>query len=76
MSPRLPRITASELIRALHRDGWFDVRQSGSHLVLRHATKPGRVVVPWHSGAILKPKILADALEQTGLSIDDLRDLL
>lgn len=35
MSPRSPRINAVELLRALKRDGWEQVRQSGSHVTLQ-----------------------------------------
>ena len=34
MSPRLPRITAVEVMRALKRDGWKQVRRCGSHIIL------------------------------------------
>jgi len=76
VSPRLPRVTASELLCALQRDGWFVIRQSGSHVVLRHEAKSGRVVVSRHAGAIVKPKVLEDTLEQAGLTPEDLRRLL
>lgn len=76
MSPRLPRVTAPELLRALLKDGWFVARHSGSHAILRHATKPGRVVVAKHPGAIVKPKTLQDALDDAGLTAEELRDLL
>jgi len=36
----------SELIKALVRDGWFQVNQVGSHVQFKHPTKPGRVTVP------------------------------
>ncbi len=32
MSPKLPRITAAELLRALRRDGWYEHHQVGSHV--------------------------------------------
>jgi predicted RNA binding protein YcfA (HicA-like mRNA interferase family) len=34
MSPRLPRITGVELLRALERAGWERASQSGSHVKL------------------------------------------
>ena len=55
---RLPRITGDQALRALVRSGWRPVRQRGSHVVLRHRTRPGRVVVPIHAGVVLKPKTL------------------
>ena len=75
MSPKLPRVTATELLRALRRDGWYDTRQSGSHIVLHHPTKVGRVVVPMHRGN-LRIGTIQSALEQAGLTADDLQKLL
>jgi predicted RNA binding protein YcfA (HicA-like mRNA interferase family) len=76
MSPRLPRITAAEVVRALHRDGWSRSRQVGSHLVLRHPNRPSKVVVPMHAGETLAPKTLQTILDQAGLTVDALRELL
>ncbi len=75
--PRLPRVTARRLIRALKRVGWYEHRQRGSHLVLKHPDKPeARVVVSMHSREIILPKTLAAILEQAGVTSDDLRELL
>ncbi|MHB1132723.1 MAG: type II toxin-antitoxin system HicA family toxin [Chloroflexota bacterium] len=76
MSPRLPRITARELVRALHRDGWYDDDQVGSHLSLRHGEKLGKVIVPMHAEKILRPGLLSRILEDAVLSADQLRRLL
>lgn len=76
MSPRLPRITALQLLRALRKDGWEQVRQSGSHVILKHPVKMGHVTVPKHASVIIKPKTLESILEQAGLTIDALRELL
>lgn len=76
MSPRLPRITADEVLRALRRDGWHASSQSGSHVKLRHPVKHGHVVVPKHVGRALKPKTLQVILDQAGLTADELRALL
>ena len=76
MSPKLPRITADDFLRALRRDGWVETHQEGSHIQLRHPNKPGRVTVAYHRGDILNPKTLSRALEQAGLTVDELRRLL
>jgi predicted RNA binding protein YcfA (HicA-like mRNA interferase family) len=34
------------IIKLLHKDGWFKVDQSGSHIQLKHPSKKGRVTVP------------------------------
>lgn len=74
--PRLPRITANELARALAKQGWYVARQEGSHIQLRHPTKRGRVTIVLHAGAIIKPKTLLSALHQAGLTVEELRELL
>jgi len=74
--PRLPRITAQDLLRALRKDGWRTSRQEGSHITLKHPTKPGYVTVAYHSGTVLNPKTLARILDQAGLAADELRGLL
>ncbi len=76
MSSRQPRITAAQLLRALKRDGWIEHHQVGSHVQLKHPTKPGRVTVARHAGVTLNPKTLLRALEQASLTVDELRDLL
>ncbi|MDA8187308.1 MAG: type II toxin-antitoxin system HicA family toxin [Dehalococcoidales bacterium] len=76
MSPKLPRITAAELIRASAHDGWHPVRQSGSHVILRHPEKTGRVVVANHPRLILAPKTLESILDDASLTADQLRTLL
>ena len=56
---------SSELIRILKRDGWFVVRQSGSHMMMKHLIKEGQLVVPNHGnqemGKGLEKKILKEA---------------
>jgi predicted RNA binding protein YcfA (HicA-like mRNA interferase family) len=76
MAARLPRITAFELMRALERDGWYVTRQEGSHAQLKHPSKPGRVTVALHRTQVINPKTLRSALQQAGLTADDLRRLL
>jgi predicted RNA binding protein YcfA (HicA-like mRNA interferase family) len=76
VSPRAPRLTADELLRALRRDGWEILRQRGSHTILTHSTKPGHPVVAVHAGLIISPKTLAGILADAGLTSDELRELL
>jgi predicted RNA binding protein YcfA (HicA-like mRNA interferase family) len=35
-----------DVLAALRADGWEQVAQKGSHINLKHSTKPGRVTVP------------------------------
>jgi predicted RNA binding protein YcfA (HicA-like mRNA interferase family) len=39
-------VNSRDVFRRLKADGWVKVGQKGSHVQLRHPTKPGRVTVP------------------------------
>lgn len=72
MSPKLPRATAADVARAIQRDGWYCIRQTGSHAHYRHDSKPGLVTIPMHSGKTIPPALLRSILKQAGLSADEL----
>jgi predicted RNA binding protein YcfA (HicA-like mRNA interferase family) len=57
----------SEILRILHRDGWYLVATRGSHRQLKHATKPGRVTVPGKPSKDLHPATRNSILKQAGL---------
>lgn len=77
MSPRLPRVTGSEVIKALYRTGWYPERQKGSHVHMRHPDRPGmRVTVAVHTGETIKPATLRTILDQAGLTVDQFVELL
>ncbi len=74
MTPKLPRVTAGEAIRALERARFALSRQSGSHKIYKNAA--GRRVVPYHAGTILHPKILRSILRDADLTPEQFRALL
>lgn len=76
MAERLPRITAANLLLALERGGWRRIRQRGSHVRLAHPDHPTRVTVSIHPGQIVKPRTLGSILDQAGLTVDELIELL
>ena len=57
-----------EVIKLLRNDGWTEIPNNtkGSHIQLKHPTKPGKVTVPSHSGDI-PPGTLNSILKQAGL---------
>ena len=75
MSPRLPRVTAEQILRVLHRLGFEEVRVSGSHRILRNA-EGKRITLPYHTGQVLHPKILQNILRDANLSVDEFRQCL
>ena len=76
MSGRLPRLTVADVQRALLRGGWYVKRPGAKHQILTHRDKGGRVTIPRHPSETLKPKTLQSILDQAGLSVDQLRELL
>ncbi len=38
---------SSELMRILKKDGWVEIRQSGSHVIMKHSEKKAQLVVPF-----------------------------
>lgn len=69
--PKLPKITAKEVITILEKRGFFCARQSGSHKIYKNK-KGKRVTVPFHAGKILHPKILKSILKDADISADEL----
>ncbi len=57
----------SELLRILGKEGWFVVRQRGSHRQLHHPTKPGTVTVAGKPSVDVPPGTLNSVLKQAGL---------
>lgn len=37
-----------EIIKIIEKDGWYEVRQNGSHRQYKHPTKKGLVTIPIH----------------------------
>ena len=56
-----------DVIRMIEADGWFQVRQRGSHRQFKHSTKPGLVTIAGKPADDLAPGTLASVLKQAGL---------
>jgi predicted RNA binding protein YcfA (HicA-like mRNA interferase family) len=74
--PKMPRISAKEAIRALERLGFVQVRQTGSHVVMKKETQEGEIgcVVPLHRE--LKIGTLSGVLKQARIPVEDFIDNL
>jgi len=51
----------------LKTDGWFWIRDRGSHRHFKHETKSGLVTVPGKPGDDIHPKTLNSIMKQAGL---------
>lgn len=69
--PKLPRISSKKAIKVLERLGFKQVRQTGSHVVMKKNTEEGKVgcVVPLHSE--LKVGTLSGILKQAQVKAED-----
>jgi predicted RNA binding protein YcfA (HicA-like mRNA interferase family) len=76
MSRHLPSLSGRQLVRALQRSGFVLLRQKGSHVTMQKRSSEGywRTVVPLHRE--IRPGTLSDILNQTGLSKEELAELL
>ena len=61
---KLPRLTAAEAERRLLAAGFVLMRSKGSHRIYFRGGQ--RVVVPFHRGKILHPKIVREVLSASG----------
>ena len=69
--PKLPRISSKEAIRSLERLGFEQVRQTGSHVVMKKETEEGKIgcVVPLHQE--LKVGTLSGILKQAQVTVEE-----
>jgi predicted RNA binding protein YcfA (HicA-like mRNA interferase family) len=69
--PKLPRISSKEAIKALERLGFEEIRQTGSHVVMKKITLDGQIgcVVPIHRE--LKVGTLSGILKQARVTPEE-----
>jgi predicted RNA binding protein YcfA (HicA-like mRNA interferase family) len=69
--PRMPQVTARELVRFLKTQGFVEERQSGSHLTLWHEAKAVSITIPVHTGAHLGRGLAVRILKDAGYTVED-----
>jgi predicted RNA binding protein YcfA (HicA-like mRNA interferase family) len=74
--PKMPRISSREAIRALERLGFQQIRQTGSHIVMKRLTEKGAIgcIVPVHRE--LKIGTLNGILKQAQVTVEEFIDNL
>ncbi|MXX49312.1 MAG: addiction module toxin, HicA family [Chloroflexi bacterium] len=60
-------------IEVVEADGWYFVRQRGSHRHYKHPAKPGTVTIAGRPSTDLKIKTWKGILDQAGLKEEDVR---
>lgn len=61
MKDKLPKLNSKEAEKLLFENGFILDRQKGSHRIYKKDNK--RIVIPYHSGKILHPKIIKELFE-------------
>ena len=56
-----------EMIKYVEYDGWYFVRQKGSHRQYKHSAKEGRVTIPGNPNDDLLPATAKSILRQASL---------
>lgn len=75
MSRRLPALKSRELIQVLNSLGFYQVRQRGSHVFLKHPD--GRYTsVPIHEGEDIGRGLLRQILREINISPEEFMKLL
>lgn len=64
----MKNVKVARILEILQRDGWYKVRQRGSHRELHHPTKKGTVTVNGHPGDTICGFVLKSIERQSGLS--------
>lgn len=54
---------SSELLRIMKKDGWFEIRQKGSYVIMKHPTKTNIISVPFHASKEMKKGTLQAILK-------------
>ena len=63
MPSNLPSLSPQQVVRALKKAGFVELRQKGSHLILFNDETGKRVTIPMHRGKDIKKPLLRKILE-------------
>lgn len=61
-------MNSRDVLKALLRDGWYEVNRAGSHKQFKHPTKKGRVTLP-HPNRDIPIGTLKSIEKQAGIKL-------
>ena len=76
MTPKLPNITGTKLLRVLKKAGFEEVRKKGSHLHMKREIDKKRVTITIHKGKSIPTGTLHSILTDADISVKKLYELL
>lgn len=56
-----------EFLKLLKRNGWYVVRQTGSHMILKHDLRVDTVTFPYHGSKEMAKGLEVKLRKQTGI---------
>ncbi len=74
--PKLPIVSGKDVVKALSRIGFQHIRTRGSHAILSKFTEKGKVTLPVPLHKELAKGTLLSIMKQSGISLEDLLNLL
>lgn len=73
----LPSLKPVQVVKALKRCGFVEIRQKGGHIIMYNARSKNRVTIPMHKGKDIKKPLLRKIIElEAGLTIEVFLDAL
>ena len=76
MSPRLPAVTARQVVRVAERLGFRLRRQRGSHALYYRDTDGTRLTIPIHAARDLPTGTLRGIIEDMGITVQEFLELV
>jgi predicted RNA binding protein YcfA (HicA-like mRNA interferase family) len=64
-------VKVRDVIKLIEADGWYFLRQRGSHRQYRHPTKPGKVTIAGKPSDEMAPGTLGSIFRQAGIEQDE-----
>lgn len=58
---------STELFRKFEKAGWIEIRQSGSHKIMKHPSNKNIISLPWHGSKEVPTGTANKLLKQAGL---------
>jgi predicted RNA binding protein YcfA (HicA-like mRNA interferase family) len=71
--PKLPRLSGREICRILEANGFTQVRQRGSHVVMQLKSKDSTTTVPVPNHKDVKTGTLRSIIRQSGLPVSEFK---
>jgi len=71
---KLSPVSAWKLIKFLKKHGYYEDRQSGSHLTLRNDKEHKSITIPLHQSKDIGKGLLKQILKDSGFSLEELQE--